>query len=106
MWCYGFAECADSCDELYAIRPACGAGGCKNPIGVKGAECVAQFAKGPESLAKVIPILGLILMALHIVWPLNLPGLRRRRDFWKIAVVMGVAIVATALLRDHTTISP
>lgn len=78
----------------------------QNPIGAKGAECVAQLAKGPESLAKVIPILGLILMALHIIWPLNLPGLRQRRDFWKIAVVMGIAIIATALLRDHTSISP
>jgi hypothetical protein len=52
-------------------------------------------------LTKVIPILGIILMALHIIWPLNLPGLRQRRDFWKIAVVMGAAIVLAALLRDH-----
>jgi hypothetical protein len=57
-------------------------------------------------LTKVIPIIGLILMALHIVWPLDLPGLRKRRDFWKIAVVMGVAIVVTALLRDQAAISP
>ena len=45
-------------------------------------------------------------MALHIVWPLNLPGLRKRRDFWKIAVVMAIAIVLTALLRDQVAISP
>ena len=57
-------------------------------------------------MTKVIPIIGLILMALHIVWPLDLPGLRKRRDFWKIAVVMGVAIVVTALLRDQAAISP
>ena len=116
MWCNGFAECADSCDELYATRPAspiedcpiedCPTGASQNPIGVKGADCVAQIAKGPESLTKVIPILGLILMALHVIWPLNLPGLRKRKDFWKIAVVMGVAIVFTALLRDHGSTSP
>ena len=57
-------------------------------------------------MTKVIPVLGVILMAFHIVWPLNLPGLRKRRDFWKIAVVMGVAIVLTALLRDQAAISP
>ena len=45
-------------------------------------------------------------MALHLLWPLNLPGLRKRRDFWKIAVVMGVAIVVTALLREQLAISP
>lgn len=111
MWCYGFAECADSCDELYATRAAspiidCPTGPSQNPIGAKRAECVAQFAKRPESLTKVIPILGVILMALHVIWPLNLPGLRKRKDFWKIAVVMGVAIVLTALLRDHGSTSP
>ena len=57
-------------------------------------------------MTKVIPIIGLILMALHIIWPLNLPGLRKRRDFWKIAVVMGVAIMFTALLREQMAISP
>lgn len=39
-------------------------------------------------------------MLLHIIWPFNVPGLRKRRDFWKIAVVMGIAIVFTALLRE------
>lgn len=57
-------------------------------------------------MTKVIPIIGLLLMALHLLWPLNLPGLRKRRDFWKIAVVMGVAIVVTALLREQLAISP
>jgi hypothetical protein len=57
-------------------------------------------------LTKVIPIIGLILMALHIIWPLNLPGLRKRRDFWKIALAMGIAILFTALLREQLAISP
>jgi hypothetical protein len=56
-------------------------------------------------LTKVIPIIGVILMVLHIIWPLNLPGLRKRRDFWKIALAMGVAIVFTALLREQLAIS-
>lgn len=78
----------------------------RNAIDTKGADYVALRSKGPKSLTKVIPIIGLILMALHIVWPLNLPGLRKRRDFWKIAVAMGVAILFTALLRDQMAISP
>lgn len=57
-------------------------------------------------MTKVVPIIGVILMLLHIVWPLNLPGLRKRRDFWKIAVAMGVAIMLTALLRDQALTSP
>ena len=56
-------------------------------------------------MTKVIPIIGVILMVLHIIWPLNLPGLRKRRDFWKIALAMGVAIVFTALLREQLAIS-
>ena len=78
----------------------------RNAIDTKGADYVALRSKGPESLTKVIPIIGLLLMALHLLWPLNLPGLRKRRDFWKIAVVMGVAIVVTALLREQLAISP
>lgn len=51
-------------------------------------------------MTKIVPLLGLVLMVLHVIWPLNVPGLRKRRDFWKIAVVMGLAIFATALLRE------
>jgi hypothetical protein len=51
-------------------------------------------------LAKILPLLGVILMVLHIVRPLGLPGLRRRRDFWKIALVMLAALGLTALLRE------
>lgn len=67
---------------------------------------MARPAKRPENLTKIVPILGIILMALHIIWPLNLPGLRKRRDFWKIAVAMGIAIMLTAILRGHGPTSP
>ena len=90
---------------LYATRSASPTTG-RRPIDTKAAVCVAQLVKGQESLAKIVPMLGIVLMALHIVWPLNLPGLRKRRDFWKIAVAMGLAIVVTALLREQAVISP
>jgi hypothetical protein len=51
-------------------------------------------------LAKILPLLGIVLMVLHMIKPLGLPGLRRRRDFWKIALVMLAALGVTALLRE------
>jgi hypothetical protein len=54
---------------------------------------------GTGDLAKIVPLLAILLMALHLIWPIGIPGLRRRRDFWKIAVVMIVAIVLTAAIR-------
>ena len=65
---------------------------------------VANHAKSVTEdrleLAKIVPLLGVILIVLHVIKPLDVPGLRKRRDFWKIAVGMGLAIVATALLRE------
>lgn len=38
-------------------------------------------------MTKILPVLLVLLMGLHIIKPLGLPGLRRRGDFWKIAVI-------------------
>ncbi len=51
-------------------------------------------------MAKIVPLLMILLMALHLIKPLGLPGLRKRRDFWKIAIVMVAAIVMTAFVRQ------
>lgn len=48
---------------------------------------------------KILPLLLLAAMVLHLIKPLNLPGLRRRADFWKIAVLALGLIVITAGLR-------
>lgn len=49
-------------------------------------------------MAKVLALLLLAAMALHVVKPLGLPGLRRRRDAWKIAVgALAVMALATLL---------
>ncbi|MBB3977279.1 hypothetical protein GGQ64_002485 [Rhizobium azooxidifex] len=50
-------------------------------------------------MSKVLPILLLIAMVLHIIRPLGLPGLRQRRDFWKIAVGAIVMMMLTVLVR-------
>ncbi|MCC2689678.1 MAG: hypothetical protein K0S21_2481 [Rhizobiaceae bacterium] len=55
-----------------------------------------MLVKGAMSKLLALVILG--LMAVQLIRPLGLPGLRRRRDFWKLAVVALAAISATVLL--------
>ena len=50
-------------------------------------------------------ILGL-LMLVQVVHPLALPGLRRRTDAWKIAVLALALIMATATLRPGESAPP
>ncbi|MEO4000867.1 hypothetical protein [Mesorhizobium sp. CAU 1732] len=49
-------------------------------------------------MSKVISLLILGLMVIQIIKPLGLPGLRQRRDAWKLAVLALAAISLTALL--------
>jgi hypothetical protein len=51
-------------------------------------------------LAKIVPLMAIVLMALHLIKPFGIPGLRRRRDFWKIAIVMVAIIVVAAAVRQ------
>jgi hypothetical protein len=37
-------------------------------------------------------------MIAHIIKPLGLPGLKRRSDFWKLAVIAIAAVSVTVLL--------
>ena len=50
-------------------------------------------------MGKVVALLLLAAMAVHIIKPLNLPGLRYRRDFWKIAVAAIAIMMLTVLIR-------
>lgn len=52
-------------------------------------------------MTKVIAILLLLAMLVQIIKPLNLPGLRRRADFWKIAVI-AFAIWTIALIVNES----
>ena len=49
-------------------------------------------------MSKLLALVILGLMAVQLIRPLGLPGLRRRQDFWKLAVVALAAISATVLL--------
>ncbi|NLR99684.1 hypothetical protein HGP17_22920 [Rhizobium sp. P38BS-XIX] len=48
-------------------------------------------------MTKAIALLLLLAMAVHLIKPLGLPGLRRRADFWKIAI-FAFAIWTVALI--------
>ncbi|WP_198935146.1 hypothetical protein [Pararhizobium arenae] len=50
-------------------------------------------------MPKILTLLFLLMMAVHILKPIGLPGLRRRRDFWKIAVAAIAAMMLTVFVR-------
>ncbi len=50
-------------------------------------------------MSKILPVLLLAAMLLHLIRPIGLPGLRRRADFWKIAVGAIVLMMLTVLIR-------
>jgi ABC-type branched-subunit amino acid transport system permease subunit len=52
-------------------------------------------------MAKAISLLLLLAMIAHIIRPLGLPGLRRRGDFWKIALLAIFVMMLTVLIRPN-----
>jgi hypothetical protein len=48
-------------------------------------------------MTKLLALLLILAMVIHIIKPFGLPGLRRRIDFWKIALI-AFAIWTVALL--------
>jgi len=55
------------------------------------------------SMSKMLALVILALMVIQIIKPLGLPGLRQRRDFWKLAVLALAAISLTVVLSHVTT---
>ena len=51
-----------------------------------------------RGMSKALSLVIVLLMAVQIIKPLGLPGLRRRSDFWKLAVAAMAAIGLTVLL--------
>ncbi len=45
--------------------------------------------------AKILSAIMLLAMAAHLIRPFGLPGLRRRADFWKLAVIAFVLLAMT-----------
>ncbi|HVW54595.1 MAG TPA: hypothetical protein VHC00_02825 [Rhizobiaceae bacterium] len=49
-------------------------------------------------MSKILALLLVAMMGLHVVKPFGLPGLRERRDFWKIALFGLVAFTLVVLI--------
>jgi hypothetical protein len=54
-------------------------------------------------MSKALTLVILAMMVIQIIKPLGLPGLRQRRDFWKLAVVALAAISLTVVVSHMTT---
>ncbi|ASY70384.1 hypothetical protein SF83666_c29780 [Sinorhizobium fredii CCBAU 83666] len=50
-------------------------------------------------MSKALTLLLFIAMCLQLIKPLGYPGLRQRRDFWKIAVFAIAVMMVTVLVR-------
>ncbi|TDR37118.1 hypothetical protein [Aquamicrobium defluvii] len=51
-------------------------------------------------MTKILAFLILAMMVVHLVKPLGLPGLKRRADFWKLAV-LALGLMALAAAASH-----
>jgi hypothetical protein len=49
-------------------------------------------------MTKLFALLIIAMMVIQLIKPMGLPGLRQRRDFWKLAVMALAAISMTAVL--------
>ena len=50
-------------------------------------------------MSKAIALVLLAAMVAHLIRPYGLPGLRRRGDFWKIAVLALALMLLTVAIR-------
>ncbi|WP_200939545.1 hypothetical protein [Aureimonas sp. Leaf454] len=50
-------------------------------------------------MTKLFSTLFILLMLIQVIWPLNLPGLRKRGDAWKLAMAALVVFGITTLIR-------
>jgi hypothetical protein len=58
----------------------------------------AQVPQG-NSMTKAISAFLILAMIVQVIKPIGIPGLRRRSDFWKLAVVAFVTWSITLLIR-------
>jgi hypothetical protein len=53
----------------------------------------------PLAMTKAFSFLIILAMAVQVIRPLGLPGLKKRSDFWKLAIVAFAAVLLVAGLR-------
>jgi hypothetical protein len=54
------------------------------------------------SMSKLLALVIIGMMAIQLIKPLGWPGLKRRSDFWKLALLAMAAISITAVLGHWT----
>ncbi|MEF2553259.1 hypothetical protein VQ042_18160 [Aurantimonas sp. A2-1-M11] len=52
-------------------------------------------------MSKLFSVLFLLLMVVHLIRPLGVPGLRKRGDFWKLALLGIFTFMLTVLIRPQ-----
>ncbi|WP_287263652.1 hypothetical protein [Mesorhizobium sp.] len=55
-----------------------------------------------SGMSKLLPLVIVAMMVIQLIKPLGWPGLKRRSDFWKLAVLAMAAISITAALGHWT----
>lgn len=68
-----------------------------NPGGGRSPTAAQEMA---GCMTKALSILIILLMAVQIIKPLGLPGLRKRSDFWKLALG-ALALISLTVLLSH-----
>jgi hypothetical protein len=53
-------------------------------------------------MSKLLALVIVAMMAIQLIKPLGWPGLKRRSDFWKLALLAMAAISITAVLGHWT----
>jgi hypothetical protein len=71
-------------------------------VQTKNVQPVADLACAGKIMTKLIGLLLILAMIVHLIKPLGLPFLKRRGDFWKIAILAFALWAMTLLLRDFT----
>jgi hypothetical protein len=51
-------------------------------------------------MTRIVTVLAVLTIIAHFIRPFGLPGLKRRKDVWKIAVAGFVIVMAAALARE------
>ena len=54
-------------------------------------------------MSKVLALVIVAMMVIQIIKPLGFPGLKQRRDFWKLAVAALAALSLTVVLSHLAT---
>ncbi|ATU90381.1 hypothetical protein B5P45_07515 [Phyllobacterium zundukense] len=74
-------------------------GGIDNYRRLTHCSTIPSSPAGKSSMSKILPFVFIVIMALHVIKPLGWPGLKKRKDFWKIAVAAVLAILIVGASR-------